>query len=669
MRLAFRIAVLLILVLALLPIANWIPGGHGMEGYGNVVGDWWTGALIVLGGGAVVAILSTRSTALWREGLWQRISGRLAASPVAASAGISLVAFVAYATVAIVVFDARPILMDELMSVIHARIFASGQLSLPVPTYPEFFSALQLIDTEGRVYSQFPAGGPAMLALGELVGAGWLVGPLCGALAVAAFISLVRVVEARATVVYAAALLFAFAPFVMFMSGTFMNHVPVMMWLLISFAALGHVTGSPHARPWLSLLLGLGFGCAATIRPLDAVVFAVPAGAWLLWRAVHDRPRWIDVVAAGAGVALPIAALLYVNDHTTGSALRFGYNVLWGAAHDPGFHAAPYGDPHTPARGLELINLYLLRLQTYLYETPVPSLIPAFAALLLSRGMHRVDRYLLATSALLLGVYFTYWHDGFHLGPRFVYVLAPVIALWTARFLPALRERLGDGTAYRTAAYGSLIALAMSAGMLIPLRARLHAATVTRTRWDADSAAAAAGARNALVFVRESWGAQIIPRMWALGISRTDADGLYRKVDTCILELGVRSLEASARRGPEALAALRPLLRDSLRVVRTTLSPDYTERQLPGIAYPSGCRQRILEDNGGFTVFTPLLLARGGGNIYARDLHERNAVLLAEHPERPVYLLRPASSEKSEVPQFIPLSRDSLMKAWGASHP
>ena len=35
-------------------------------------------------------------------------------------------------------------------------------------------------------------------------------------------------------------------------------------------------------------LMGLGFGMTATIRPVDALAFALPAGVWLLWRALRD---------------------------------------------------------------------------------------------------------------------------------------------------------------------------------------------------------------------------------------------------------------------------------------------------------------------------------------------------------------------------------------------
>ena len=669
MRVLLRVVTLLVAALALLPFVNWIPGGFEMPVYGATISDWLTGATIVVGGGVVAAILSSRIPSLWREGLWQRWSAALAARPTLAVVGISTAALALYVAIAFIVFDGRPLLMDELVSVMHARIFASGQLSLPASPYPEFFSALHLVDADGKVYSHYPAGGPAMIALGELVGAPWLVGPLCGALAVAAFAACVRAIEPRRSVAYAAVLLFAFSPFVAFMSGTYMNHVPVMMWLLVSAAALARVVEAPDARPWLSLIVGLGFGLAATIRPLDAAAFALPAGAWLLWRAVQHRPRWVDCAVAGVGVALPVLALLWVNERTTGSPLRFGYNVLWGSNVGLGFHDAPWGDAHTPARGVELLNLYLLRLQMHLFDTPVPSLIPAIVAFFLTKRLDRFDRYLLTSSALLLGVYFAYWHDGSHLGPRFVFALAPVFALWTARFLPLLRERFGNGQAYRTAVYGSLIAGLVTVCVLVPLRAKQYGALYTTIRWDADSAAEAAGARNALVFVRESWGAQIIPRMWVLGIPRTDADRLYRQVDTCILEQAVSIIEKRTTRGADAVALMRPLLRDSLRAVPSTLSPDYTERYVPGTPYPPKCRQRLAEDQEGFTFLTPLLLARGGGNIYARDLHERNALLLALHPDRPVFLVRPITSRKTEMPQFIPLSRDSLLKAWGVAQP
>ena len=73
------------------------------------------------------------------------------------------------------------------------------------------------------------------------------------------------------------------------------------------------------------------------------------------------------------------AALLAVNASQTGDPFTFGYIAMWGDTHALGFHPTPWGDVHTPARGLELVNLYLLRLQTYLFESAAPSLLFATA--------------------------------------------------------------------------------------------------------------------------------------------------------------------------------------------------------------------------------------------------------------------------------------------------
>ena len=83
----------------------------------------------------------------------------------------------------------------------------------------------------------------------------------------------------------------------------------------------------------------------------------------------------MPLVASGIGVAIPVGLMLWFNARTTGAPLLFGYEALWGKGHELGFHAAPWGIAHTPARGIELVSLYFLRLQTYLFETPVPSLV------------------------------------------------------------------------------------------------------------------------------------------------------------------------------------------------------------------------------------------------------------------------------------------------------
>jgi hypothetical protein len=658
-----RFAVLGLAALAFLPVINWIPGGRTADWYPSVASSWVTGTVIVAGLGAILAILSRRAGFLWRPGRFAGLIAWWDGAPRLGPAVAALLALPVYLLVALRVLGARPLLIDEIIQTFQARIFAAGRLWLPQPAWPEFSSSMHLIDWGGKVYGQFPAGGPAIAALGTLLGAEWAVGPVAGAITVLLFACLARRAAPTPGAALGATVLFAFAPWTMFMSGSHMSHVTVLTCLVASALALAIVMGSETPRPGAALLGGIGLGLAAGIRPVDALAFALPAAAWYLARALRHPQRWQDALAAGAGVALPMALLMWVNWRTTGAPLRFGYNVMWGDARFFGFGAVPGGGVHTPVLGLELINLYLLRLQTYLFETPVPSLLPALAALWLVDRTTPLERYLNASAVLLMACYAAYWHDGFFLGPRLVYPLLPVLALWTARAFVCARQRLGTGIAWRGVAWSGAVAACIAATTAVPARAREYREGLLTMRWDPDRAAGAAGVRHALVLVRESWGAQLLARLWALGVGRSEAEALYAGVDQCELETSLTWAETRHATVDGFLEHLRPALADRPRLQRSPFSPDPTARYLPGRAYPELCLARRQDDQNGFTLFPPLLLARGD-NIYARDLHVRDTLLLAEYPDRAVYLLRPATAALGEVPGFYPVSRDSLYAAW-----
>jgi hypothetical protein len=579
---------------------------------------------------------------------------------------IPLGAFALYAVIARVVFAGRPLLIDEVVQLLQARIYASGHLWLPVAAHREFFSILHVVDTGDKVYSQFPPGGPAMLALGELVHAPWLVGPACGAISVALFARLAKLTDPGASRAFhnGATLLFAVAPFGAFMFGSHMNHATTLMWLLVATLAMARVAASDGPNTGWAFVNGIGLGAAATIRPLDAFAFALPAALWMLLLARRDKRRWIDVIASGIGVAIPFSAMMWVNAQTTGSPLLFGYEVLWGKAHGLGFHTAPWGEAHTPSRGLELISLYVTRLQTYLFETPFPAMIPVIASFALTKRLSALDRYLVASSALLGAFYFAYWHDGFFLGPRFVFPWLPVLVLFAARLPRLVRDRFGSGRIW----VGTNAALAtgavMAAGFSLPARVLQYQSGLTSMRADYTAESAKAGVDDALVFVRESWGAQLTVRMWERGISRSAAAALYYGVDACLLDKALREVERKDERGAVAEARLAPLLADSSHLRSSPFSPDSTEKLLPGAMYDRTCVARINEDRVGYTHLAPLLLERGSGNVYARDLQARDSLMLAAYPARPVYLLLRKGANADSSFTWIPLTRDSLLAKW-----
>jgi hypothetical protein len=186
-------------------------------------------------------------------------------------------------------------------------------------------------------------------------------------------------------------------------------------------------------------------------------------------------------------------------------------------------------------------------------------------------------------------------------------------------------------------------------------------------RLDYTQAARRGGVDGSLIFVRESWGTQLMARMWALGVPRSETELLYGKVDACQLDQHIAALERSGVRDTAALAALKPLLADSARVVKSPFSLDVTERYLAGAVYTPTCASRLREDREGFTLLAPLLYADWGSNIYARDMHERNLALLRQYPARRVFLLRPPTNDVGTLPRLYPLRRDSLEAAWGGS--
>lgn len=656
----------LLTALSLLPLTAWIPGGQDAGLLRAAADEWWSGSLIVAGVAVLLTYLARGVPALWRAEGW---SGLVARADLLAPRRTALVAAfgaLLYMALAWLIHSARPLLIDELVQVWQARVYASGHLWVPSTGHPELFGITNTVDHAGRVFGQFPAGGPAMLALGSLVGAEWIVGPLFAALGLWWWGATLRRTGEPPVSATNALLLLLLAPFPLFMSASHMNHVTALTWTLGGIAGLAAVVTSERPRPGMALGLGLAFGLAASIRPVDAAAFGAPAGLWLFVRALRDRRRALECVLAGAGMALPMVATFYVNAQTTGHPLLFGYTMLWGPEHGLGFHEGPWGPPHTPLRGLEQINGYLIHLQVRLLETPFPSLLPALAVLAFGGPLKPFDRYLALGSALILGAYWAYWHNGFYLGPRFLYSVVPFALLLTARWGSVVREKWGSGSVpHRLWTYAALVGGVLAVGLNIPLRGKqyAHALLTPRRRIQVD--AAAAGATNALVLVRQSWGAQVVTRMWGRGLTPSTEEFVYWRSDMCAIEETLGRLERAGMRDKGAREALVALTADSLRVVDSVLSADETERLLPDALYTPTCYQRVLDDRRGFTVYPPTVLDNVSGNVYVQDQHVLDTAALAMYPDRAVFLLVPDDTTRGAPPRFHRAPRDSLLRAWG----
>jgi hypothetical protein len=536
------------------------------------------------------------------------------------------------------VFGAKPIFIDEVVQMYQARLMAAGRLLDPVGPYPEFFGALNVVSTKDGQFGQFPPGGPLHFAIGVMIGAPWLIGPVFGGASVYVFSRFVRLIQRESGIVLGATLLLAASPFMMFMSASHMNHVPTLFWILLSWLAAAHVAVSERGRAAWAGIFGLSAGVAAAIRPVDALVLCGSAAVWCAWTVRRRPDRLLALLTFVLGCIAPLSGLLWYNAATTGSPFQFGYDLMWGKTHSLGFHGSPWGDSHTPARGLELLNLYVLRLQSYVFESPAPALLGVIAVLALARAL---VGWLLAALTLLMLAYFAYWHDGFYLGPRFLFAALPILVLLTAQAPSVLGEITRRDAVRRFALLSLVVAVAIGLVYGTPERARYYARSLSTSRHELTLAADTLGIRDAVIFVRESWGAQVLARMWGRNVDRPAAELFYRSIDTCVLDSALAALESANLRGPAATERLRPLLVDSMRVQPSTLSPDRSERVRLGGMYSAHCLSQVENDRRGVTLYPLVLAHERGSNIYARDLGARNTLLLQLHPERTPYLLLP----------------------------
>src|SRR6185436_19136516 len=156
------------------------------------------------------------------------------------------------------------------------------------------------------------------------------------------------------------------------------------------------------------------------------------------------------------------------------------------------------------------------------------------------------------------------------------------------------------GAAVRAALFSLAVAAVLGLATSLPIRLKQYRSGLLSLRFDADRAAAAAGVHDALVLVRESWGAELVTRMWALGISRPDADAFYRAADPCRLELALGALERERITGPAAVTALAPLRADSTGLINAEqITGDPSLRLTPGVKYPARCIAKIEANRSG----------------------------------------------------------------------
>ena len=600
----------------------------------------------------------------WRESV-------CAVPPLIYVASAATLMAAAAATLAHVLFAGNPHLVDTIAQLFQARIFAGGSLTAPAPAHFEFFGASQLVRHAGNWFSQYPPGHSALLSIGLLVGAPWLVNPLFAAATVVLVFLTARRLLGDGTARLATAL-YLISPFALFMSASYMNHVTTGFFLTLALYAAVRAVGdrtAPALAPALALaprrwavVAGLAIGFAATIRPLEGAAWAAALGLWML-----SRRAWMPVVITGAASALGLVPLLAYNNLTTGAPLRFGYTLLWGEGHGLGFHTNPWGEPFTPLISFANTALDLERLNISLLGLPLPSLFFVMVALVFAandRRLRDASVVLAATFLAALVAYFFYWHRDSYLGPRFLYAsLVPAILL-AAAGVAALDRRLGRWRSVLRIALAASVLYAVSVNL--PESAGVISGRDPELKLNPEDQLEREGFGEALVFVKVGWGSRLIGRLWGWGMPASETERTFLSVDGCRLQNALDEADSLAVAGLDSAQVQRMLAERLMKwrklelPVTRGILPDHGVRVDTTMTLSGPCFAEAARDRSGYTLYGSLISRQDPwlrrGIVYARDLGEaRNRELMASYMDRVPLLYMPLSPERGAVPVFVRL--------------
>ena len=200
-----------------------------------------------------------------------------------------------------------PRIIDSTSYFLQARAMAHGYFAFPVPEPLGSFEGRFLLASEPRSLSViFPPGYAQVLALGFLVHAPMLVGPVLGALIVVATFALARTVTGRTDIGYVAAALSVLCAALRYHTADTMSHGLCALLLCIG------ARWALRAGRWDALLSGLSCGWLLATRPVSGAV-GVLIALWLLERSAR-RYAWFAL-----GLLPGLALLLLYQRAATGS--------------------------------------------------------------------------------------------------------------------------------------------------------------------------------------------------------------------------------------------------------------------------------------------------------------------------------------------------------------
>ncbi|MEP6549661.1 MAG: hypothetical protein ABJB95_00690 [Gemmatimonadales bacterium] len=563
------------------------------------------------------------------------------------------------------VLDGKPNLIDAMVQLAHARFVAAGHMGGPVDALSEFWHLPNSIATQNGWVSQYPPGFVVLLGLGMRLGAPQLVGPvLVGVTVFFTALAAERLFPDDRVVARLGALMLALSPFMLGLSGAYMNHIGAAAF--ISIAVYAAVRSRDTGSVLWAALAGAAVGAVFSIRPLTAVVAAIVVAAVWLTNPSIKRGALIGrtirlTLGAIVGIAPFFAAIAIYNRTFFGNVFRFGYAAAAGPLVAPGFHRDPSGHMYGPLQALGYTSSDLVTLSMYLLETPVPIVGVAALFLIFARKLAPGARIVAFWALLPIVANALYWHHGIFMGPRMLNEWASAWALLTAVAAVGLVRRIPKernfGNYSPRVGVAVTLVLAWLAGVfyLGPQRLARYGGT-----WMASSRMAVpATPAPSLMFVHSGWSTRIAMRLSAHGLRADSLEAALALNPTC----EVQSFANWYATKPAGGGGDRPTLNfdfaGSNRTQKIEIARGDQIRYTQGTPLTRACLRQVASDTLGIIDIAPLVWQGdlpglgGNGAMIVRDLGpEENSKLIARYPGRvPMMLLR---EEKEGPPKLVP---------------
>jgi len=357
------------------------------------------------------------------------------------------VAFLAPLVLALFFFNETAHPMDAAHYLWTAKLFLSGQLYLPLPPFYEHAYEGFMVVHDGRYYSLFPPGFPALLAPFAALGLAFWLNPILNGVAVYLTGRVAEELTGDRRVAVLTMLLTTVSSFHLFLSATLFPHPAILVLTLLAlFVALrGELSAGRVAA--VAIIIGL----IAPVRPQDGLFTAAAFGVFLLLRGMRITPA--TMLAFLAPLALGALMLLGYNRAVTGEWFVFPQDIYFAVTEESarchriglGTGCRHLNGLFLPPEGLTVKYAFFVtmtRLSMLLYKTTLHPLMFLFAvaAAWLFPRRHAVSLLLFAA---FVGGYLFFYQDGNFYGARYYYSVGPLLLLMAADGFVALRDRLG----------------------------------------------------------------------------------------------------------------------------------------------------------------------------------------------------------------------------------